>query len=47
MELLFVMIAIYYSNKWIYSRKWIKKSAYVSIFWIYSLYLNPFLKTVM
>ena len=43
MELLFVMIAIYYSHKWIYSRKWIKKSAYVSIFWIYSLYLNPFL----
>ena len=32
LELLFVMISIYYSHKWIYSRNWIKKSAFVSIF---------------
>lgn len=46
LELLFVMISIYYSHKWVYSRKWIKKSAFVSIFWIYLLYLNPIINFI-
>ena len=46
LELLFVMISIYYSHKWIYSRNWIKKSAFVSIFWIYLLYLNPIINFI-
>lgn len=46
LELLFVIISIYYSHKWVYSRSWIKKSAFVSIFWIYLLYLNPIINFI-
>ena len=40
-ELLLICIAIYKSNTWYSSKKWIKYCAWFSYFWIYCIYVNP------
>ena len=43
-ELLFICLAIYKSNIWYISKKWVKYCAWFSYFWIYFIYVNPLMK---
>ena len=47
MEIIFTSLALYYHRSWYPTTKWVRYSFWISILWIYVIYINPLLNYML